>query len=519
MRKFYTHLFFLILLLLPHLSFAALSYNSTIINDQEIEIKLHVNVGPEDFLYKDYLTFSVDHPDITLSPWKSSIEPVNHYDVTFKDTKKIFNQSLNFVFTAHHTNQQPISDAYLHVSYYLYSNHHIDEKIFPLSFEQPAQTVSGYSINSQIPSSLENSTEHSRQAPTPVRPAKPAVARKSEGWEIIEGSSPNTTFHASPKTCPPASPFSKQFDGWSTYITSLIESANSLTVRLILVLLLGILLSLTPCVYPMIPITIGVLQSGTTQANSMGRNFLLSVSYVAGIATTFAIFGLLAAFTGHIFGSLSQSPLVILLIIAMLIYLGLSLLGFYNMYVPKTLSSLSSPNNNIKTRSLLSTFFFGAATGTIASPCISPGLVLLLSIVTTMDNAFYGFILLFFFGVGLGLPLIIVGTFAGSINLLPASGVWMLEIKKLFGFMLLGICFYFARPLIAYHLLLYAIALFACTVGIYYIYDSNKTASRAWRIIKTILGIVLFASSFIIAFYGYKAMSIPRSSTFTLPFQ
>lgn len=452
---------------------ATITLTTKRINQTATELSIEVDLAENDYMYKDYINFSVDHPAITLSSWKSSLDPVNHYDTTFKETKKIFNQKVIFTLIAH-TADRTVPDAHLHFSYYTHAKNHLDELLFPLC--------------------LNNTPSLS---PDPSIPLTQAIDAQQSTVQTVPSNKPI------PQPIIPASPISplkKQLQSYSASLASLIEQADSLWTRILLVLLLGMLLSLTPCIYPMIPITIGVLQSRGTR--SIGRNFLLSISYVLGIATTFALFGLLAAFTGQLFGSLLNNPFVILFIVAVLIYLALSLLGFYTMRLP---SSFSTHNAEPKNRSLLSVFLFGAATGTVASPCLSPGLILLLSMVTKMGSAFWGFILLFFFGVGLGLPLIVVGTFAGSLNRLPRAGLWMVDIKRLFGFILLGMCLYFLRPIISCGTLYCLAALLCIVTGIFYIYDSNKTASHIWRSIKTMLGIALFAGSFILAFYSYKA--------------
>ena len=107
-------------------------------------------------------------------------------------------------------------------------------------------------------------------------------------------------------------------------------------------------------------------------------------------------------------------------------YLALSMFGFYDMYVPNILQTKNNVNHK---GSLFSAFVFGAISGSIASPCLSPGLALLLTIVATLGNNLLGFLLLFSFGIGLSIPLLIIGTFSSSINILPQAGMWMIEVK------------------------------------------------------------------------------------------
>src|SRR5581483_1012022 len=164
-----------------------------------------------------------------------------------------------------------------------------------------------------------------------------------------------------------------------------------------------------------------------------------ALAYTMGIATTFAIFGLLASCTGPLCGQLLMQPLFIIGLVILLAYLGFSMFGLYSIYIPKFFTISHKKHNG----SLFSSFIFGAASGTISSPCVSPGLALLLSIVATLGNKFLGFLYLFIFGVGLGLPLLIVGAFSSSLSLLPQAGTWMIEVKKFFSFIIFGMCFYY----------------------------------------------------------------------------
>lgn len=242
------------------------------------------------------------------------------------------------------------------------------------------------------------------------------------------------TQQAEPTACQPV----EHKRSWSEAISLLILNNDSLVIRLLLVLLLGLLMSLTPCIYPMIPITAGILQ--TQGSKSFARNIALSCAYTCGIALTFAFLGLLAAYTGQLFGSILANPWFIGAIVIFLGYLALSMMGIYEMYIPKY---MQPRHQTVKQGSLISAFLFGAASGTFASPCLSPGLLLLLTLVTSLQNAFLGFLLLFTFGIGLSIPLLLVGSFSSSINLLPRAGMWMVEVKKLFGILMLIMCLYF----------------------------------------------------------------------------
>lgn len=289
---------------------------------------------------------------------------------------------------------------------------------------------------------------------------------------------------------------------WSSYISNLVEHTDSLWLRLILVFLLGLLLSLTPCIYPMIPITVGILHSH--KSRSLLSNFLLSLTYTLGVATTFAVLGLMAAFTGQMVGQILTNPIVVFAFIIMLSYLAGSMFGFYEMYVPRF---MTQNKYSVIGGSYLSVFVFGIASGCVASPCLSPGLVLLLTIVSTLASKILGFLLLFAFGVGLSVPLLIIGTFSGALSVLPSSGMWMIEIKKFFGIILLGMNFYFLSLIIPVQYLLPFFAFFLLCSGVYVLaYMVERGRASIWKYIKICIGVCLIAAAVFVGVQAWKLM-------------
>lgn len=232
---------------------------------------------------------------------------------------------------------------------------------------------------------------------------------------------------------------------------------------LLIAFLLGILVSFTPCVYPMIPITIGILQSQASV--SILRNFLLSCSYALGVSTVYAVLGYVVATSGVILGQWLSSPIFISLLILFFVYLAFSMFGFYEIYIPHFLQSHISVS--VK-GSFFYSFLFGIISGTVASPCLSAPLAILLSFVAKLKSPIYGFFVLWFFALGMGLLLILIGTFSTLINVLPRSGIWMLEVKKFFGFVILAMCIYFVQPFLSYSVVLKLYALLMCFVAVYY---------------------------------------------------
>src|SRR5579872_5316108 len=359
---------------------ANIAITTRAVDEHTQTITLTIPVPAGSYVYKEYLNLTVDHPEVTLSEWSADRDAATHFDTAFKDNKKVFDKDFTITVQAK-TKADRLDNAQLHVAYFVNTNKKITQEQFPITFKEPAPTVA-----------------------TTVEADDATIATSTHPEQV------------------PATPAKQSF---SDRISSLVQNTDSLALRLLLVMLLGLLMSLTPCIYPMIPITAGILQSrGST---SVARNFGVALAYTMGIATTFACLGLLAAFTGQIFGCFLNSPIVILLIVAVLIYLAFSMFGFYDMYVPK---ALRGGNQSVQGGSIASAFAFGAVSGSVASPCLSPGLMLLLSIVTTLGSKWLGFLLLFSFGIGLSLPLLLVGTFSTSLNMLPRAGMWMLENKS-----------------------------------------------------------------------------------------
>ncbi len=232
---------------------------------------------------------------------------------------------------------------------------------------------------------------------------------------------------------------------------------------LIMAFFAGLLTSFLPCIYPMIPITASILQ--TQQSSSLLHNFLLSISYVLGVATIYATLGYASATMGILFGSWVASPWFALFLVLFFLYFAFSMFGFYEIYIPRFLQNRGA----IQTEgSLIKCYLFGLISGTIASPCLAPPLAALISIVATLGKPVIGFLTLFMFSLGLGLPLVIIGTFSGSLALLPHAGEWMIEMKRVLGFILLGTCAYFLHGILPDWTINILYSLILLAAGFYY---------------------------------------------------
>jgi len=197
----------------------------------------------------------------------------------------------------------------------------------------------------------------------------------------------------------------------------------------------GLLASLTPCVYPLIPVTAGVIGNSNLGGTRL-RGFILSLCYVAGMAVTYAVLGVFAAATGRFFGAMNTNPWTMLVVGNIFLFFGLSMLGVCHMpsIGPKALSHL---------RGIPGVFLLGMASGLIASPCTAPVMGVLLTYVATTQNLFLGGSLLFVYAFGQGAILLAVGTFSGLIASIPVSGGWTERIKTVLGLFMVGLAEYF----------------------------------------------------------------------------
>ncbi len=212
---------------------------------------------------------------------------------------------------------------------------------------------------------------------------------------------------------------------------------------LLLVFIAGLLSSLTPCVYPLIPITIGIF--GARQASSKLQGFLLSLTYVFGIALTYAIMGVIAASVGTVFGSAMQNPWLLGGIAVLFFALGLSSLGVFDFRLPGGLQNKLGQTGGV---GFGGAFVMGLVAGIIAAPCVGPIVAGILLYVAGQQDMVLGFVLLLVYALGMGMLFLVLGTFSSLLNKLPRAGTWMEGIKTLFGVVFITMAIYYLRFLI-----------------------------------------------------------------------
>ena len=216
---------------------------------------------------------------------------------------------------------------------------------------------------------------------------------------------------------------------------------RSLAVTLLSFLVLGLLLAFTPCVLPMVPILSGIIV-GQQQPVSAFRGFLLSSVYVVAMALTYALAGVVAGLLGHNLQAAFQKPPVLIAFSLLFVALSFSMFGFYELQLPAALQTrLDRVSRTQRGGSYLGVGVMGALSALIVGPCVAPPLAGALAIISQSGSAVVGGSALFALGIGMGLPLIALGTSAGGV--LPRVGAWMENIKRVFGVVFLGVAILF----------------------------------------------------------------------------
>lgn len=206
----------------------------------------------------------------------------------------------------------------------------------------------------------------------------------------------------------------------------------------------GLLISFTPCVYPVIPIQLGFIGGQTAAARDAGgdarmRGFILSVLFVTGMSLVYAALGAFASLTGTLFGRWAASPWTYLVVANIVIVLALSMLDVIQLPTPKFLSGW---NPERRGNGYWSALLIGASSGLVVGPCTAPALGAALAYVGSQGNVAFGTSVLFVFAFGMGALMIVLGTFGGALAALPRSGQWMVAVKKAFGVLMIIVAEY-----------------------------------------------------------------------------
>jgi len=244
----------------------------------------------------------------------------------------------------------------------------------------------------------------------------------------------------------------------------------------------GMALNLTPCIYPLIPVTISYFGGRSGKRQLIGHGLF----YIGGLSITNSLLGVVAALTGGLMGAMLQNPLVLVFVAAILVLLATSLFGLWEIRLPGGLMQVATKSYT----GYLGSLFMGLTMGVVAAPCIGPFVLGLLTWVASMGSPWLGFLVFFTLSHGLGLPLFFLAVFSGNLSKLPRSGEWMLWGRKLMGWVLVGMAVYFVRPVLPKTAGVFLSAAIALSAGLHLGWiDKTKAGFRAFGWIKTGAGI------------------------------
>jgi thiol:disulfide interchange protein DsbD len=257
----------------------------------------------------------------------------------------------------------------------------------------------------------------------------------------------------------------------------------------------GLLLSFTPCVFPMIPILSGII-IGQGQQATRRRSFLLSVAYVLGMALTYAAVGIAAGLSGALLSAALQNPWVLGTFALVFVLLALSMFGFYELQMPGFIQNrLAQTSNGLEGGRTAGVFAMGAISALIVGPCVAAPLAGALLYIGQTNDVVLGGTALFSMAIGMGVPLLIVGASAGA--LLPRAGAWMNAVKRFFGVMLLAVAIWLISPVIptVATMLLAAALLVICSAYLHALDTLPPGAPGAYRFGKGVGLMLLIAGT------------------------
>jgi len=275
---------------------------------------------------------------------------------------------------------------------------------------------------------------------------------------------------------------------------------RGLPLALLVVFLIGLALNLTPCVYPMLAVTVSIF-GGQSERRSW-RVFGKALLYVLGIATMYSILGVAAALTGGLFGGLLQSRAVLVGISLLFVALALSMFGLFELRLP---AGMMNRLGGAQGAGLAGIFISGLLVGIFAAPCIGPPVIALLAFVGQRGDPFFGFLVFFVLSLGLGLPYLVLGTFSGLMQKMPRSGEWMNWVKKLLGFILFGVAFFYLSLAFRPALVFVLIPLTLVIGGVYLGFLERSPVPGHWFVwAKRVVGVAAVAAGILFFLAGRK---------------
>jgi thiol:disulfide interchange protein DsbD len=277
-------------------------------------------------------------------------------------------------------------------------------------------------------------------------------------------------------------------------------SAVGFWIALFGIFLGGLGLNLTPCIYPLIPITVSYF--GGKGQGSLPAALGNGVVYILGLSVTNSILGVVAALSGGMLGEALQNPVVLVVISMILVTLGLSFFGLWELRVPSGILQTASRSFT----GYFGTFFMGLTLGVVAAPCLGPFILGLLTYVGQTGDPYLGFTYFFVLSLGLGLPLSALGIVSGAVERLPLSGQWLVWIKKCFGWVLVGMAAYMIWPLIpttSWKYGLMSLVLLSASIHLGWL-DRTGSGSAGFNGLRKAVGVLLVAASAATFLYGHQ---------------
>lgn len=269
----------------------------------------------------------------------------------------------------------------------------------------------------------------------------------------------------------------------------------------------GMALNLTPCVYPLIPITVSYFGGQVTKGGAgRGRLVVHGLCYMLGLALTNSALGVAASLTGGLMGAMLQNPMVLVAVAAVLVVFATSLFGLWDMRLPSGLTQAAARSYT----GYFGSLFMGLTLGVVAAPCIGPFVLGLLTWVASMASPWLGFVVFFTLSLGLGLPLFFLAIFSGQLEKLPRSGGWMIWVRKLMGWVLVGMAAHFLRPILPGHGGTVLLILVALAAGLHLGWiDKSQATFRAFPLLKGAVGVFcLVLATFLLASWAMRGPGV-----------
>ena len=273
-------------------------------------------------------------------------------------------------------------------------------------------------------------------------------------------------------------------------LASMLANANVLY-TLLLFFGLGLLLAFTPCVFPMIPILSGIIVGQGSQVTTY-KAFIMSVTYVLGMALTYATLGALMGLLGQNLQAAFQTPWVLISFALLFVLLSLSMFGFYELQLPSALQTkLTLLSNRQQGGTLIGVAIMGILSALIVGPCVAAPLVGALIYISQTRDALLGFMALFSMSLGMGIPLILIGTSTG--HFLPKADEWMHNIKAVFGVLLLAVALWMLERILPNQVIMLLWATLLIVSAIYMgAFDALPAGISGWRKLWKGLGLIIF---------------------------